>query len=250
MDFSDQALILKVGKFKETDLWVRMLSPVRGLYTAFAFGGSRSIRRFCGCLDFLNTVLVRVDAPRTKGYMALKEGTLINSPSRLRFDLNRLGMAVNCIKFMEAFEISPDSAAATHQLVGELLAVLEDDDDLPALLPMLFRFRFASLQGFAPQITACRVCNTPVTSLHDLFFQTVEGGIVCPECMRKSRPGPCVRLARDSLAALVAIQQDEPKSWKYIDFDREMRAQCADAVDGFIHYHVGLAWQGSYFKRI
>lgn len=250
MDFSDHALILKTGKFKESDLWVRMLSPVRGIYTAFAFGGSRSIKRFCGCLDFLNTVLVRVDAPRSKTYMTLKEGTLLNSPRRLRLDLNRLGMAVNCIKFMEAFEISPDSTFATHQLVGELLEVLENDETLPALLPILFRFRFASMQGFAPQITACRVCSTPVTHLPNIFFQTVEGGIVCPECIRKTRPGPCVRLAKESVAALVSVQYDEPKSWKYIDFDREMRSQFADAVDGFIHYHVGLAWKGSYFKRI
>lgn len=250
MDFSDQALILKIGKFKETDLWVRMLSPVRGVYTAFAFGGSRSIKRFCGCFDFLNTVLLRVDAPRSKSYMVLKEGTLLSSPKRLRLDLNRLGMAVNCIKFMEAFEISQDSTFATYQLVSELLEVLENDENLPALLPILFRFRFASMQGFAPQITACRVCNTPVTHFPDIFFQTMEGGIVCPLCMRKMRSGPCVRLAKDSLAALVSVQQDEPKLWKYIDFDREMRSQCADAVDGFIHYHVGLSWKGSYFKRI
>ena len=250
MEFSDQALILRTGKFKEADLWVRMLSPDRGLYTAFAFGGSRSIKRFCGCLDFLNTVLVRVDAPRTKGYMALKEGTLMDAPRRLRSDFNRLGMAVNCIKFMEAFEVSSDSAAGTHRLLGEVLRVLEDDDCVSAMLPMLFRFRFAALQGFSPQINSCRVCNAPLSHLNDLFFQTVEGGVVCPDCMRRSRSGPCVRLAKDSLAALVSVQQDGPGSWKYIDFDREMREQCSDAVEGFIHYHVGLAWQGGYFRRI
>ena len=250
MDFTDKALILKIGKFKETDLWVRFLSPVRGVFTAFAFGGSRSIRRFCGCLDFLNTVLVRAEASRQKNYLALNEATLISAPNRLRHDLNRLGMAVNCLKFTEAFDVTPESASSTHALITELLDVLEDDEQLPPLLPMLFRFRFASLQGFAPQITACRVCNSPAAGLSSLFFQTVEGGIICPACVQKTRSGPLVRLAPQSLAALDCVQKKEPKAWKYIDFDKEMRQQCAHAVDDFIHYHVGLSWQGSYFKRI
>ena len=250
MEFTDKALILKIGKFKEADLWVRFLSPGRGVFTAFAFGGSRSIKRFCGCLDFLNTVLVRVVGSRQKNYLALNEATLISGPSRLRHDLNRLGMAVNCLKFTEAFDVTPESATPTHALVTELLTLLEQDEHLPPLLPMLFRFRFASLQGFAPQINACRICKSPASDLSCLFFQTVEGGIICPACLQKNRPGPLVRLAPQSLAALNCVQHDEPKTWKYIDFNKEMREQCAHAVDDFIHYHVGLAWQGSYFRRV
>ncbi len=252
MDFSDQALIFKLGKFKEADLWVRLLSPDRGVYTAFAFGGSRSIRRFCGCLDVLNIVSARVEASRTKEYMVLREASLISCPSRLRTDLGRLGIAVNCLKFMEAFDIPPDSAAVSYQLVNQLLALLEEDDSPPPLLPNLFRFCFASLQGFAPQINTCRICKADLSNFSDYYFQTLEGGIICPECLRKSRPGPYVRLCKDALTALQIVQQGRPHAWKHIDFgfNREMRAQCADAIDGFIHYHVGLAWQGNYFKRI
>ena len=39
MEFSEKALVLKVGRFREIDAWVRLFSPIRGIYTAFAFGG-------------------------------------------------------------------------------------------------------------------------------------------------------------------------------------------------------------------
>ena len=53
MEFSDQALVVQVGKFKEADLWVRFLSAKRGLFTAFAFGGCRSQNAFAAALIFL-----------------------------------------------------------------------------------------------------------------------------------------------------------------------------------------------------
>lgn len=43
MEYSDKALILAVKRFREIDAWVRLLSPTRGVYTAFAFGGSKAV---------------------------------------------------------------------------------------------------------------------------------------------------------------------------------------------------------------
>ena len=54
MQWTDDALVLRIGKFREADMWVRFLARDKGLVTAFAFGGSRSRRRFTGCLDAFN----------------------------------------------------------------------------------------------------------------------------------------------------------------------------------------------------
>ncbi|MBQ4132684.1 MAG: DNA repair protein RecO [Desulfovibrionaceae bacterium] len=250
MDFSDKALIFKLGKFREADLWVRMLSPSRGIYTAFAFGGSRSIRRFCGCLDLLNTVQVRVEASRTKEYMVLGEASLLACPNRLRTDLGRLGMAVNCLKFMEAFNVSSDSALVSYKLVRDLLDLLDSEVSPPSLLPSLFRFRFAALQGFAPHIHSCRLCGFTFCRSSYLYFQTAEGGTLCAACVHKSRPGPCVRLGPEALSALQTVQTQQPRDWSSLDFNGEVRAQCAEVIDGFIQYHVGLVWNGGYFRRV
>ena len=39
MEWSDTALVLGVGRFRESDLWLRMLTRRHGIVSAFAFGG-------------------------------------------------------------------------------------------------------------------------------------------------------------------------------------------------------------------
>ncbi|MFH1968727.1 MAG: recombination protein O N-terminal domain-containing protein, partial [Verrucomicrobiota bacterium] len=70
MEFSEKVLVLRVGTFREADCWVRFFSPTHGLLTAFAFGGRRSRKRFCGCLDQLSQVHFRVSQGRQE-YLCL-----------------------------------------------------------------------------------------------------------------------------------------------------------------------------------
>ena len=58
-DWNAQALVLRVGHFREIDLWLKLLVQGKGLMTAFAFGGSVSKHRFCGCLEVFNTLQCR-----------------------------------------------------------------------------------------------------------------------------------------------------------------------------------------------
>ena len=117
MEFSEQALVLKVGRFREIDAWVRLVSPVRGIYTAFAFGGLKSRRRFLGCLDPLNQVRFMVRRSGRTGYHCLTEARLLASPTGLRHDPGRLGIAVNCLKFFEAVQSGPPGAAEAYALL-------------------------------------------------------------------------------------------------------------------------------------
>ncbi|MDY7000330.1 MAG: recombination protein O N-terminal domain-containing protein [Thermodesulfobacteriota bacterium] len=112
MEFTEKGLILKVGRFREYDLWVRFFSPSRGILTAFAFGGRKSRKRFCGCLDPMNHVLFRIKSSRTGNYLCLQEGSLVQAYPRLRRDPRRLGPAVNCLKFFEAVHVEPQGAGA------------------------------------------------------------------------------------------------------------------------------------------
>lgn len=92
MEWSDTALVLGVGRFRESDLWLRMLTRRHGIVSAFAFGGSRSRKRFCGCLDLFNELQISTKTTRNGMYLSLQEGNLIRGPRRLRTDWNRLGI--------------------------------------------------------------------------------------------------------------------------------------------------------------
>ena len=162
MEFSERVLLLRVGKFKESDLWVRFISPTRGLLTAFAFGGSRSRRRFVGCLDIFNEVNVKVSSSgRGSSYLALDEGVLVKGLVRLRGDLPRLGMAANCSSFLQTFGVGPEGAESAHFLFHQTLRLLEEEECLPALLPLFFRARLAFDQGYALETRHCPLCVKP-----------------------------------------------------------------------------------------
>ena len=250
MEFSEQMLILHVGKFKETDLWVRFLSPSRGILSAFAFGGSRSKRRFTGCLDVFNESLLRVQSSRRGTYMALQEGVLIRGPVRLRTDWARYGMANNCVKFLQSFGVGPEGADKAHFLLRQILQLLEEGDILPIQLPLFFRARLAFDQGYALETEYCAACGGTLAGKGARFF-VQEGRLVCPSCAFVARSsGRVLDLSAEALDILGAMRETAPSVWSGIPLASEAGVECARALEGFIQYHVGLVWENGYFARV
>ena len=247
MEFSSQALVLRVGRFREADLWVRFLSSSRGIHTAFAFGGSKSRRRFSGCLDQLNIVHFRVKSSRTGSFLTLEEGTLLRGPTRLRQDWQRFGIAQNCLRFIEAFDVPPDSAAAAFSLATELMDCLEESDRPVLCLPPLFRGRFAFDQGYQINLSSCALCGKPLDNPNGCCFFAKEGVVQCLNC--PGPPEPVFRLSAEGLDLLRSIQHTSPLSWVIRDISPPVLRECFRAIDSFIQYHIGLRWDGGRFKK-
>ena len=250
MEFSEQVLILQTGKFREADIWVRVLSPTRGVFTAFAFGGSKSRQRFIGCLDIFNRVLFRVSNAGRAGYLTLQEGVLMAGVSRLRTDWTRLGLANNCAKFLLAFGVEADGAGAAFSLFSGFLEHLERADQVSPVLPLFFRLGLAASQGYLPDFSACRNCGSPLAP--EAFFLVREGVLLCPSCMR-AQPGQAVRLSAESLRVLGLVSGNEGYEWLGNEpgsLSGQVRQECSRAIDGFIEYHVGLLWRNGRFSHV
>ncbi len=252
MDFSDRVIILRVGKFREADLWVRFLSPSRGILSAFAFGGARSRRRFSGCLDLFNDVLFSMKSTRGGLYLALQEGVLMNGPRRLRQDWKRLGLAMNCLKFLEAFGVSPDGAAPAHALFSDMLRVLEEQEALPEQLPLWFRFRLASDQGYALELHHCARCGADLRGFSSATLAVTEGHLHCPDCAPLHRGGFSLVLRRETLDALAFVQENPSSLWHAgapAQLSPAGRRESARMIDSFIQRHIGLYWDTKRFSR-
>ena len=253
MEFTDRVLILRVGRFRETDLWVRFLSPKRGLVSAFAFGGSRSRRRFSGCLDLFNEVFFSIKTTRNGLYNALQEGVLVRAPRRLREDWRRLGLAVNCAKFVEAFGIAPDGAEKAHAALTEILEILEGDSQPLVNLPLLFRAKIAFDQGYAMDAARCFRCGAALAAFPQAGFSVREGGFSCALCLRGERAGKFLSVGHETLDALALVQEYSPLRWNAASsglFDAQGQRDFARIVDAFIEHHVGLRWHNNRFIRI
>ncbi len=250
MEWNDSAIVLQTGKFREADMWLRIFSQKRGLMTVFAFGGSRSRRRFCGCLDVLNTISCRLKSSRNGQYLALEEGSLQYGPQRLRRDFARLGMVMNCIRFLEAFGISPEGAPAGYALLQDIFMLFEEDAPPHSLYPVLFRLRVASEQGFAPAWHECMVCGKSLAQA-DCIFHMNEGVAHCVHCEPQRRSlAYTVYLSAEVLALLHKVERAPAAAWDIYSLSGKDRQGCFRAIDGFVQFHLGIAWEEGRFRRV
>ncbi|GFH63298.1 MAG: DNA repair/recombination protein RecO [Candidatus Desulfovibrio kirbyi] len=247
-EWADHAMVVRMGRFREADVWLKLLCRKRGLLTLFAFGASRSKRRFCGCLDVLNTLLCQVKAAKNGRFFNLQEAVLLTTPQALRKNWQRMALAANCLRFVEAFDISGDGAAEAFAIVENLRHTLENSLYLPSLFPLFFRLRLAGALGFAPRLTSCAVCGDNVTNR--ALFAVDEGQIRCTRCKFEHPTRYGVEISGGGLALLRHVQRVLPSAWLTEEPAATERRCCAKAIDGFVQYHLGVAWQNGCFRRV
>jgi DNA repair protein RecO (recombination protein O) len=252
MNATEKALVLKVGCFRESDCWVRLITPTRGIINAFAFGGSRSRRRFVGCLDPLSLVLFSMGANRRGTYTVLEEGSLLNNFSGIRADAAVTGLAANCIRFIEALEIDPADAAPVYDLLLETMHLLDAGGGSMDFVPWLFRASLAFELGFHPDFAACGACGEPVGATVGYRFGVEQGQVLCPTCLSAGKPldGLARPVSSGVLRAMEWIRQSRPTDWAKVVMDREVRRQCSQLVELFVAYHLGLSWDNGMYKKV
>lgn len=248
-EWNDQALIVRRGVFHESDVWLKMLFREHGLITIFAFGGAKSKRRFCGCLDIFNSLQCRVKSSRNGRFLNLQEASLLGGPRSLRKNWQAMGIAANCLRFVEALSINIENSVECYTIVEDLRNMLERGADPPALLPFYFRLRIAAALGMAPDFSACGKCGKPHASR--FFFRVDEGRIFCESCVLKFNTYRySIQLTPAVLGLLREIPGRLPTDWPVREIASAEGKTGAMAIDGFIQYHLGLAWDNGHFRYV
>ncbi len=261
-EWTGEGLILKVGRFREIDCWVRFFSPSQGLVTAMAFGGAKSRRRFCGCLDALNSVLFKARFFPAKGRHVLEEATLLRAFSRLRHDAGRVGLAANCLQFVQALRISSEEAPALHGLLMETLDVLDQSESVPPVFAQLFRAKICFTQGYAPELNSCAVCGRGmaerqcterpadprdgrVAERPGVTLAMETGGVYCAHCPPAG--GHQLRIGPETRSILSELATSGPRHWANLTMSPSTRGELFQMVDGYVRRHLGLRWRNGRF---
>ena len=155
-------------------------------------------------------------------------------------------------------------------LALDMLTVLEESDNMPMLLPILFRARYAFSQGYAPRLSHCahcgratgkpygdidgegyatdRIANNKLKKPERYRFMVREGTLTCPKC--PPMQGTFVDISKETLDALRFVQQNPPLQWSKLALSPQVRREFSRAMDGFIQYHIGLTWENGRFRRL
>ncbi len=250
-EFTEKCIILKVGQFRESDCWVRFLSPSRGIMSAFAFGGLKSKRRFPGCLEALNYVSLYVTSNRTGSYYALQEGSLLRRFSGIHKDLVRWGMAVNCLKFVVAAHIGAFSSSEVFEHFYLALSLLETQSHPSDKIPLMFRVWVACEYGYRPDCLQCIQCGRRIGLQEKGVFSIDSGCVTCLCCHQSNRiikgrllPGEVLHV----MQSIVNQSRLEDNNGQEISPDSIRIAW--QVLDTFVQIHMGLIWDSGDFRRL
>ncbi|MBQ7456956.1 MAG: DNA repair protein RecO C-terminal domain-containing protein [Desulfovibrio sp.] len=235
---TSKALVLRIGHFREIDLWVRLLVPSLGIVTAFAFGGAKSRRRFCGCLDVLNTLSCRYTRAKHGDCYTLLEADLEASAGDLRTNWRRMPMATNCLRFLEHVRVPPDNADELFGFMENFRNSLATNSAVASLFPFFFRFALACRLGYAPDFVRCGVCKADLARETAVFVQN-EGISLCKHCRHILAPGHLqIALPASVRWLLQGVRYSYPQAWSDAALSAVEKRLASDAIDGFLSYHL------------
>ncbi len=245
MELTEKSLILRTGKFRENDMWVRMLTPNHGMLTAFAFGASRSRRRFMGCLDSYNHVISRFSSSKNGQFLNLQETSLLESYGNIRHDWRKQGLVANCIRFLEALGVSAHDSQKVFEITQSLLLFINENSELHHMLPLLYRYRMAAESGYALELDQCQFCQNDLHS--GGLFLVSDGRFVCKTC--KPLGISALTASKECLELLQFIQDNSPLYWGQLDISAQTWRESGQIIDALVRYHLGLEWVDGRFKR-
>jgi DNA repair protein RecO (recombination protein O) len=161
--------------------------------------------------------------------------------------LKKLGMVSNCLRFFEAFHAGTEGIASAHDLLLETMLAVEEAGTISDFFPLLFRARLTFSQGYAPNLSWCAGCGTPLAGRERMFFHVQEGTPFCRRC----RPGAggVVALDPEASAFLTRLTLADPEEWVRWSPSGEVREGCSRFVDAFVQCHLDLVHEENRFFR-
>lgn len=173
--FTSEGLILRVTRFRESDRFVRVLVPSGEVLELLARSVGKSVKRFGGGLEPLSLQLFDISQRRTTH--VAEQAQHVNDYLALRGSLSRFYLASYGAE--RALQVAP--CEGLFELMRALLDLLAStpDDSLDLLAAKCaFDMRLLAMAGFAPQLSDCAICGSPLPS-QPLPLEPSGGGFMC-----------------------------------------------------------------------
>lgn len=176
------AIVLHVANYLETSRLIRLATRDAGLVSVIARGARTSKKRFGSAVDLFAEGQAQIDLRPGRDLHTLTSFDVTRSHPALAADLSRFSAAAalaECAQRILHDEPAPGAFEELQQALRDL-AVSEGPAVPSAGLGALWRLLAAS--GFAPVLSACVDCHTPLTPADDLTFSSQAGGLRCFRC--------------------------------------------------------------------
>ncbi len=178
-----EAIVLDCSDHGEADVIVTLFCRDVGKLTAIAKNAKKSLKRFVNKLEPFSFLHISYNQKNNRSLAFLAEADLFASFINIRRDLELYALASIVGEFLRLGVSEGEPEEQTFRLVLWALHHL-DRRNQPRAVLALFLIRYFDYLGYRPDLNACMVCGTPVTSRKKYTFHSGNGRITCSSCNR------------------------------------------------------------------
>ena len=203
-----KGLVVKSTKYSDFDRLITVLTEEHGKVFFKACGiNSLKNKNAAACSMYTYSEFVL----RQRGEHAyLVRSSPLYYPLRYGCDLLRLSLAGYFAQITTDSVFDQETSGQVLKLLVNALVVISKKDRAPDLIKAVFEMRLATALGFAPLVDGCSGCGKEVQELSQLYFDPLEGDLLCPDCFlggRQALSRDCVLLMRR------AVECDEKSAY-------------------------------------
>lgn len=150
----------------------------------------------------------------------------------LREDLVRIGYAAYIVELLDRFTYEEGENAGLFRLLVNTLARLSQEAD-PAFCVRYYEIRLLDLVGFRPHLFHCASCGEEIQA-QDQYFSAEQGGVLCPNCGRKTagvRP-----VSMQALRLLRHMQRSDYPTAHRLSLSMEVDREIENIMQHYITY--------------
>ncbi len=221
-------IVLREGEFGEGNKILTVFSDTNGIISVRARRAKRTGYRYLASVQPF--AYSSFELYKGRSMYSLNSAQLIEPFFNLRNDLDVLftagDMARICLTMIQQEMPEPESL----RLLLNCLHFLNTGKMDYKLVYDIFRLRMLTLQGFAPVISSCGICERKPEG-QDLVFSVAEKSIFCSECA-KSNMVDNVELDYDTLAAILYICNSK--------LEKVFSVSVSDNVEQLLDYISGM----------
>ena len=229
-----EALVLRSYRLGETSLIVSLFTREHGLLRCVAKGARGLKSRFGASLEPGVRVSAIVYRKLTRDLQLLSKTDILEALPALWEDPDRFGAAMQVLEFLERAAYGESGEPELLDLAADTLRALSASPvSCLELLVRGFEIQACERLGYAPELTSCLECRTPL--LAGGLFHPVRGGLLCEPC--GGEPGS-FRLSERARKTMVAMSEQPIAALQHWAAERYPGVEVAKAVERFLMAHL------------
>lgn len=176
-----KGIVLSEANYSETDKILTILTYDLGKVSCIAKGARRNQSRFLASSQlfaFSDLILFKGNGE----LYHINSAELIDSFYSLRYNLDKLETAMECVKFVKDNTYESQNTFNILKLIINTLYIISASEKDVRQIKNVFYIKFLCMLGFAPQVKQCGVCGKKegLTA-----FSVKTKAVLCDECRRK-----------------------------------------------------------------